>query len=925
MPSQEWDALPFVGRRAEQEVVAALMSGPGGSVQFIGEPGAGKTRLLRSAHELAVAAGFPVLEVVADPLLTDRPLHALAAALPSTGTARGTLTTGDPSPVPWIATVATGGSSASIEAAVDTCETLAVHGGGLVVCVDDAQWLDAATVTALALLRRRVPSACLIVARRAVPDRADLDALTGEVHRLGPLDEEELASIARARLGADPGPRLRAELERAGGNPFLVHVLIDIVLADDRLGRDDGACEVADDGRGPVVPDLATVRRLLPAAGEVATLLELAAVLGPSFPVRALAVFSGRSVADLAGTLGQAMVGGLLVASGDRLAFAHDLIREAVLLGIPAPIRAALHAEAADAWTACGAPAAVVAHHLLAAGPEAGVASATALRAAARDAARDDPATAVRLLEQAVAVLPSGAPGRVELQADLAQALGLAGALEQAADLAGRALDDGPPAEVAQDLHRTIAHLRFVQGRFAEAAMLLQANHGGPGDAASVDLAYAKLLSFDLAGAAAVAAEAAEAAAAAGDEVVAATALCAGSYVAMVQGRTGDAVRLGRRAVTAADRSPRREAHHLQPTLFLGMAQALHDDADGADDTLRRSFELARRLGTAWDAPLRHGVVAAELYRLGRLDDCAAEAEAGLQLAEEQGLHLSSVLLHSHLALVHLHRGAAGAATDALVAAERSLADYGSRLGIHWLGLGRALLLESAGEFDAAATVLSQLVMLTVGMGMLGRHHLVAPHAVRVALAAGRRADAERAAAAADQLAERSDAPTVVAAAERCHALLDRNPDLALRALGRFDSARRPLERAQAAEDAAGLLRDAARRDEAAQWFDEALTFYDRVDAVHDAERVRAAAERPTRTTRPRRPSTGWGALTGSEQRVVSLVAQGLSNPEIAERLYVSRRTVETHLAHAFTKLGVGSRVELALAASKRDDAAPVT
>ena len=66
------------------------------------------------------------------------------------------------------------------------------------------------------------------------------------------------------------------------------------------------------------------------------------------------------------------------------------------------------------------------------------------------------------------------------------------------------------------------------------------------------------------------------------------------------------------------------------------------------------------------------------------------------------------------------------------------------------------------------------------------------------------------------------------------------------------------------------------------------------------------------------RATFGWNSLTPSEHNVVQLVAQGLSNPQVGERLFVSRRTVETHLKHVFTKLGMASRVELAVAVARR-------
>jgi DNA-binding CsgD family transcriptional regulator len=67
-----------------------------------------------------------------------------------------------------------------------------------------------------------------------------------------------------------------------------------------------------------------------------------------------------------------------------------------------------------------------------------------------------------------------------------------------------------------------------------------------------------------------------------------------------------------------------------------------------------------------------------------------------------------------------------------------------------------------------------------------------------------------------------------------------------------------------------------------------------------------------------RRPRLGWESLTGTERRVVDLVAEGLTNPQIGERLFVSRRTVQTHLAHVFAKLDISSRAQLAAEVARR-------
>ena len=134
---------------------------------------------------------------------------------------------------------------------------------------------------------------------------------------------------------------------------------------------------------------------------------------------------------------------------------------------------------------------------------------------------------------------------------------------------------------------------------------------------------------------------------------------------------------------------------------------------------------------------------------------------------------------------------------------------------------------------------------------------------------------------------------------------------------------------AAACEDAAIALGHSARADEAVPLLSEAVAAYERLDAVWDVARAQSAQRtfgiQQVRRA-PRRPSFGWDSLTPTELRVVGLVAEGLTNRQIAERLYVSRRTVATHLEHVFQKLGHANRVELAADAVRRavsDEATP--
>jgi DNA-binding CsgD family transcriptional regulator len=133
------------------------------------------------------------------------------------------------------------------------------------------------------------------------------------------------------------------------------------------------------------------------------------------------------------------------------------------------------------------------------------------------------------------------------------------------------------------------------------------------------------------------------------------------------------------------------------------------------------------------------------------------------------------------------------------------------------------------------------------------------------------------------------------------------------------------LELALASEDAATAFVRHGRTDRARPLLDRAVSIYERLGAARDlaradAVRRQAGIRRGVRGPR-NRPDAGWESLTPTELTVVDLVAGGLTNPQIGERLFISRRTVQTHLAHVFAKLDMSSRAQLAAEAVRRSQA----
>lgn len=146
--------------------------------------------------------------------------------------------------------------------------------------------------------------------------------------------------------------------------------------------------------------------------------------------------------------------------------------------------------------------------------------------------------------------------------------------------------------------------------------------------------------------------------------------------------------------------------------------------------------------------------------------------------------------------------------------------------------------------------------------------------------------------------------------------LVDADADLLVRAAERLAGSPRTFEHAQACEAAAAELARAGRHSEAKALFDAAIDAFDEIGAQRAAASALASA-RGVGIGR-KRPAYGWEALTPSEIEVVSLAADGLTNPEVGRRLFISRRKVQTHLSSAFGKLEITSRVELAALVTRR-------
>jgi DNA-binding CsgD family transcriptional regulator len=304
----------------------------------------------------------------------------------------------------------------------------------------------------------------------------------------------------------------------------------------------------------------------------------------------------------------------------------------------------------------------------------------------------------------------------------------------------------------------------------------------------------------------------------------------------------------------------------------------------------------------------------------GSWDDAAAHIATALAREEDSGASLYRSVTAGIGALLAVHRGD----VEGFAAWDTRAAESGPGLGSSLTLAARGLDAEAHDNINEARRLLEEAWAWdgALQLGIWQRRY--AADLVRVALACGAPTLARSVVDRVEELASLGDTDVARAAAGRCRGLLDNDPVVLLEVAATFDVAGWPIEAAWAREDAAVALARLARPAEAREQLGVAVAAFEQVGAYGDLRRALRRlrvhnVRRPTRPAAPR-PTFGWGSLTEAERRVVDLASTGLTYREIGEQLFISRRTVETHVAHVFTKLGVRNKAQLALAFSQLHD-----
>lgn len=917
-----------------RELWAAARGGEGSLLVVEGPAGIGKTRLLEELRaiardgdaevltargaELEREFGFGVVRQLLERRVSEAPAEqrrALLAGPAALGVRalEGTdeLVEADP-PATW----------ATLHGLYRLLGNLARQRPVLVV-VDDAHWADDPSLRFLAFVAHRLEDLPVLLAVGVRPGEPDAP------ERLDPLVLDPRAVLLRpAALSVDGiaglvGNLLRTDLSRpfaetchhaTGGNPFLAG----------ELGR-----ELAASGASGASHEASRVAQLTPASVARAVLSRLER-LGPDAVAlaRAVAVLGdGARLADavrLAGIEGDrwqetvdALSRGAVLGGDVELGFTHPLVRAAVYAELPSAARMGLHLEAARLLRDTDRGGEAVAAQLLHAPPQGRAWAVEVLREAARSAVgRAAPGPAVVYLRRALEEPPPR-----ELSWEVLHELGIASVLAGRPDAADRlreALASAPPGVGRATAARSLAQCLVPLGAFEEAVDALEAAIDQlPEKESELRLALEAVLvtagrlspaTFERSEERLLRAASAISGATPGERPLLANL----AMHALLSGGTADESAL--HGLRALDGGLLEEQTAASPMVADALYPLIVADHPAAAAVIEAGLQDAARRGSLVGHAIMLCFRAHLAWRGGDLPGAEADARESLALAREHRLAFAAMVA-SFLVDVLVDEGRAREAGEELRAAalDGALPNF---FMANFLLAARARLALAEGDPQGALADLGELDRRAREWRAADprAHSRLCLTAEALVQLGGSDLQARRVARAAREEAGRWGTPRAMGVALRTLALTvpgDERKRLLVAAVERLSIDSAPLERARSLLVLGSSLRQAGRREEAQGPLREALDLAGARQAASIADRARA--ELLIAGARPRRDRiTGRDALTASELRVARMARDGKTNREIAKELCVALRTVETHLTHAYRKLGISARRELA-------------
>ncbi|MFD1935595.1 LuxR C-terminal-related transcriptional regulator [Nonomuraea mangrovi] len=726
-----------------------------------------------------------------------------------------------------------------------------------------------------------------------------------------------MAEVIADLLIAPPGHELLELAAGAGGNPILLVELMTGLREEQTISVSGGLAHLASERLPQRLQGLVT-RRLERLSSQARQLVETAAVLGQSFSPEDVAEALGRTPATLLPALDEAMDAQVLVVGSDSLRFRHDLVRKAVVEGLPPPVRQALHHQIGGLLLERGGSAVGAATHLLLGGQHGDTRTLAELDQAVNELLADAPGTAADIAVRAMELTDDDSPQHFTRTLTAAHAMTEAGQLTGATDLITRALAQPlPPPAVAQ-LRCALSAILLLAGQMADAVIEAEAALAEPTlPDGTRDEALATLL-YALAGqqdgdCAIRQAESILAGTERRGDAVMVSALVVLSVAQWDRGRLIDGLRLARKAVQLANEGSR-AARRTHPKLALASMLLDIRRLSEAETVLQAAREEAKKLGhTAW--AIGPAILGARLeLACHRLTDAVTRAEAGLAAADTLGTHLFTSMGMAVLGTAALRRGDLQTAAACVETDRALLPDYAATHGQMRCQVVAAQVAEALGQPRRAMALIAGLYpVLDQRRSLLVVEPTVAAWLVRLALSVDDRRRAETVVAAADRLAaDNSDFPLFLAAAAHARGLLDQDVSALAVAVAHAGD---DYAQASAREDLGAALALNGERDGAIRSLDDALAGYEAMGAVRDAararRRLRRLGVRHRHWARGEGTALGWEGLTATQRLVARLVAQGLTNRQVADQMFISVHTVAFHLRQIFRKLDINSRVDL--------------
>ena len=903
---------PLIEREAQlealSEALTAALAGTGRLVVIEAPGGMGKSALLARLRDEAARRGVRVLAALGSELGREFPfgvvrelLEPAVAEAPLEGSAR-------------LAQGVFGGAGTPVRA--DRAALLHAlwwllaglgEAAPLLLCVDDAQWCDEPSLELLRYLAPRLPEVPVLAVAASRPGAAATAVgADATLLRLPPLSPAGVAALIAAELGAAPDDAFAAACERAaGGNPFLTRELAG------ELRREGVIPDAASAERvGAVRPDavartvLVRLARESPAAASLARAL---AVLGDGAALHHAAHLAVLGAADAA-QAADALIRADVLADARPLAFVHPIVRDSVYADMTTAERGFQHGRAARLLDADGAAAERVASHLLEAEPEGDAWAVERLLAAAAVArARGAPEVAARYLLRALTEPPGDRRAAVELELGRAEAL--AGAPGGGLEHLRTALAAAPAGRLHAELAVELAQACVPAGRFDEAVDVLEAAVAQLGDA---DRELALRLEGIIASAGRLHPSTfgrARARVERWERVDGATPaervlLAELAFQRLLDAAPPEEV-LG--LLAGAGDLLAEQTADFHPVFDALFARVVCDDSAAARRACDATLDDARRRGTLAGIGVSLCHRSHLALRCGAVADAEADARAALETAQ-LGRHVRAAGAVAFLCDALVERGHAAEAA-ALLARHRLDGELPGDFLATLLLFARARVRLAAGQAEAAIADLRALSERETYV----RNPDVVPWRSTLALALAPREPAEACALAVAELeaARAAGSGRAAGVALRALGVVERSVERLREAVAELERTPARLELARALVDLGTVTRLAGRAADARDPLRQGGELAQRCGATALAERAREELA----ATGVRRVSrlllTGVEGLTPTELRVARLAADGLTNRAIAEALFVTPKTVEVHLGHAYRKLSITGRSEL--------------